>query len=82
MDTLDDYFRAMMWMGRIDFLLTAPPENPWEPDWTDDELRRMQLGALLLNEVLYGSGKMIEKLLKHFEIFSFLVGRDDNMTPG
>ena len=79
--TLENYFRAMMWLGRIDFLLTAPPENPWEPDWTDDELRRMQLDALVLNEVLYSCGK-IGNLVKHEEIVSFLVGPDDNLTPG
>jgi hypothetical protein len=78
--TLENYFRAMMWLGRIDFLLTAPPENPWEPDWTKDELRRMQLGALLLNELLYGCGKS-ENLARHEEIISFLVGPDDNLTP-
>ncbi len=79
--TLEKYFKTMMWLGRIDFLLTAPPENPWEPDWTDQELRRMQLGALLLNEVLYGCGRL-ENLTKHEEIISFMVGPDDNMTPG
>jgi hypothetical protein len=79
--TLENYFRAMMWLGRIDFLMTAPPENPWEPDWTDEELRRMQLGALLLNEVLFGCGKL-ENLQTHEEIISFMVGPDDNMTPG
>jgi hypothetical protein len=78
--TLEKYFRAMMWLGRIDFLLTAPPENPWEPDWTDDELRRMQLGALMLNELLYNCGKL-SNLEKHEEIISFMVGPDDNMTP-
>ncbi len=79
--TLENYFRAMMWLGRIDFLMTAPPDNPWETNWTDDELRRMQLGALLLNELLYGSGKL-ENLVKHEEIISFMVGPDDNLTPG
>ncbi|HDR67604.1 MAG TPA: DUF3160 domain-containing protein, partial [Bacteroidaceae bacterium] len=78
--TLENYFRAMMWLGRIDFLLTAPPDNPWEPEWTDDELRRMQLGALLLNELLHASGKR-QNLVKHEEIIAFLVGPDDNMTP-
>ncbi|MDX2431164.1 MAG: DUF3160 domain-containing protein, partial [Bacteroides sp.] len=77
---LENYFRAMMWLGRIDFLMTAPPGNPWETDWSDDELRRMQLGALLLNELLHGSDKF-ENLVKHEEIISFLVGPDDNMTP-
>ena len=78
---LENYFRAMMWLGRIDFLLTAPPSNPWEPDWTGEELRRMQLGALLLNQLLYGCGKL-ENLNKHEDIISFMVGPDDNLTPG
>ncbi|MCK4746250.1 MAG: DUF3160 domain-containing protein, partial [Bacteroidales bacterium] len=79
MRTLENYFRAMMWLGRIDFLLTAPPSNPWEPDWTDDELRRMQLGALLVNELLYSSGKK-ENLDLHEKIITYMVGPDDNMT--
>ncbi|KPK87693.1 MAG: hypothetical protein AMS27_01805 [Bacteroides sp. SM23_62_1] len=78
--TLEDYFRTMMWLGRIDFLLTAPPDNPWEPDWTIDELRRMQLGAILLNELLSSCGKM-DLLDKHEQIISHLVGPDDNLTP-
>jgi hypothetical protein len=78
--TLENYFRAMMWLGRIDFLLTAPPENPWEPDWTTDELRRMQLGAILLNELLYTCGEK-DLLDLHDQIISYLVGPDDNMTP-
>jgi len=78
--TLENYFRAMMWLGRIDFLLTAPPENPWELNWTEDELRRMQLDALLTNELLYSCGKM-ENLRLHEEIISFMVGPDDNLTP-
>jgi hypothetical protein len=78
--TLEKYFRTMMWLGRIDFLLTAPPENPWESDWTDEELRRMQLGAILLNELLNSSGKRAY-LDKHEQVITFLVGPDDNMTP-
>jgi hypothetical protein len=78
--TLENYFRAMIWLGRIDFLMTAPPENPWELDWTTDELRRMQLGAILLNELLHSCGKK-ELLDKHEQIITFLVGPDDNMTP-
>lgn len=78
--TLENYFRTMMWLGRIDFLLTSPPGNPWEADWTNEELRRMQLGALLLNELLHGSDKF-ENLVKHEEIISFMVGPDDNLTP-
>ncbi len=78
--TLENYFRAMMWLGRIDFLLTAPPENPWEPDWTVDELRRMKLGAVLLNELLHSCGEK-DLLDTHEKIIEFLVGPADNMTP-
>ena len=77
--TLENYFKAMMWLGRIDFLMTAPPDNPWETGWTADELRRMQLGALLTNEVLYGCGK-VENLTRHEQIISFMVGPDDNLS--
>jgi len=81
MRTLENYFRSMMWLGRISFLLTAPPGNPWEPDWTDEELLRMQLSALLLNELLYSCGE-VDRLQKHEEIISFMVGPADNMTTG
>ena len=78
--TLENYFRAMMWLGRIDFLMTAPPQNPWETDWTMEELRRMQLDALLLNELVYECGK-VQNLKEHEKIISFMVGPDDNLTP-
>lgn len=78
--TLGNYFRAMMWLGRIDFLLTAPPENPWEENWTDDQLRRMQQGAVLLNELLHSCGKK-PNLDLHEKIITFMVGPDDNLTP-
>jgi hypothetical protein len=79
--TLENYFRAMMWLGRIDFMLTAPPENPWEPDWTVDELRRMKLSALLLNELLFSCGKK-DLLDTHERIIEYMVGPADNLTPG
>ncbi len=78
--TLEKYFKAMMWLGRIDFLLTAPPENPWEPGWGEKDLLRMNLSALVLNEVLRDCGEK-ELLDKHEQIISFMVGPDDNMTP-
>lgn len=78
--TLEDYFRTMMWLGRIDFLLTAPPGNPWETDWKDDDLLRMNISALLLNKTLMECGNK-ELFDRHEEIISYLVGPDDNMTP-
>ncbi|NBC81888.1 MAG: DUF3160 domain-containing protein [Bacteroidetes bacterium] len=78
--TLKDYFVTMMWLGRIDFLLTGPPENPWETDWTQEELQRMQIAAVLLNELLNTCGDK-NLLDTHENIISFLVGPDDNLTP-
>lgn len=76
--TLENYFRAMMWLGRIDFMLTAPPD-PTE-DWTVDELRRMKLSAILLNELLYTCGEK-DLLDIHESIIGYLVGPADNLTP-
>ena len=78
--TLENYFRTMMWLGRIDFLLTAPPENPWEENWTKNELRRMQQSALLLNELLHSCGNR-SLYETHENIIEFMVGPADNLTP-
>jgi hypothetical protein len=78
--TLENYFRTMMWLGRIDFLLTSPPGNPWEDDWLKTDLQRMNLSALILNEVLQGCDKY-ELYRAHEEIITFMVGPDDNLTP-
>ncbi|MBC8181272.1 DUF3160 domain-containing protein [candidate division KSB1 bacterium] len=78
--TLENYFKTMMWLGRIDFLLTPPPDNPWEPPWTKEEIRRMCLGAFMLNELVKLSG--CENLMNsNDEIVSFMVGAADNLTP-
>jgi len=79
--TQEDYFRAMMWLGRIDFLLTPPPKNPWEENmWKDEDIMRMDMAALLLNEVLNSSGKK-DLLDFHEKVIGFLVGPDDNLNP-
>ncbi|HKK62830.1 MAG TPA: DUF3160 domain-containing protein, partial [Bacteroidales bacterium] len=78
--TLENYFRTMMWLGRIDFLMTSPPENPWESGWLKSDLQRMNLSALMLNEVLYACDKY-ELYQAHEEIITFMVGPDDNLSP-
>ena len=79
-DSLKHYFKAMMWLGRMDFLLTAPPENPWEEPWNREEIRRMNISAFMLNELLELSENR-EKLEQNDEIISFMVGESDNITP-
>ena len=77
--TLSAYFKAMMWLGRIEFYMTPPPENPWEPSWTSDEIRRMNLGAVLLNELLdISDGWYFIKQIE--EVLCVMVGESDNLT--
>ncbi|MBD3291107.1 DUF3160 domain-containing protein [candidate division KSB1 bacterium] len=78
--TLENYFKAMMWLGRIDFYLTPPPENPWEPKWTKEEIRRMNISAVLLNEMLE-STQQRHLLEENDRLITLLVGESDNLTP-
>ena len=78
---LRNYFRAMMWLGRMDFFLTPPPKNPWESDWTKQDIRRMVLGASLLNELL-GMADANQPLDEMDTFIRFFVGKSDNLTPG
>ncbi len=79
--TLKNYFKAMMWLGRVGFLLTPPPNNPWEPGWTKFEIRRMDLDAILLNALLKLAHQK-ETLSQMDAILRFFVGESDNLTPG
>ncbi len=75
--TLSKYFRTMMWLGRIDFYLTPPADLI---PWTKEEIRRMHLGAYILNELLHASGAE-DKLAENDDIITFMVGESDNLTP-
>ena len=77
---LENYFKCMMWLGRMDFWLTPPPENPWEEPWGREEIRRMNLGALLLHELVDMTG-FRSTLNEMDEIITFMVGESDNLTP-
>ncbi len=78
--SLEPYFRAMMWLGRTDFLLTPPPENPWEVPWSDPEIQRMHQGAFLLQELCRLTPEQ-ELLDWNEKVITFLVGACDNITP-
>jgi len=79
-DSLREYFKTMMWLGRIDFFLTPPPENPWEEPWSREEIRRMNLSAYMLNELI-DMADMNSLLDTNDEIIRFMVGESDNLTP-
>ncbi len=77
---LKNYFRAMMWLGRADFFLTPPPVAVNEPPWSDEDILRMNLGSVVMNEVLNRSGEK-DLLRLHEKIIGFFVGPDDNLSP-
>jgi len=78
-EEMEEYFRAMMWLGRIDFFLTPPPVFG-EPPWSREEIRRMHIGSYLLQELLINSGAM-DILEENDRIIEFMVGEADNLTP-
>lgn len=74
---LSSYFKSMMWLGRIDFALANPPAE-WQ--LSRQGLRRMNLGAVMLDELvqLAGGGAILAQM---DAIIEFLVGESDNLTP-
>lgn len=78
---LKNYFKAMMWLGRVDFMLTPPPVEPGGAEWSVDDIKRMARGAMTVNQLLDNSGKK-ELFDLHEKIINFFVGPDDNLNPG
>jgi hypothetical protein len=78
--TLENYFKTMMWLGRIDFLLTPTADNPLEEPWPEEEIQRMTIDAVLLNELL-DIAAVREPLKEIDQTIEFLVGESDNLTP-
>ncbi|MDP2982378.1 MAG: DUF3160 domain-containing protein [Candidatus Latescibacter sp.] len=76
---LGPYFKCMMWLGRTDFLLTPPPAGDGLTMGRED-LRRMSIDALLLNELSALSGES-DLLDENDHVITFLVGESDNLTP-
>jgi hypothetical protein len=73
-ELLGPYFKCMMWLGRTDFLLSPLPLM------SPDDIRRMSIDALLLNELIEFSGKG-DLLDENDRIITFMVGTSDNLTP-
>jgi hypothetical protein len=73
---LGDYFRAMIWLGRVDFMLTQAPGNPV----SENDLLRMNIDAFLLNELIDTANvrTLLEESDKLTELF---IGESDNLTP-
>ncbi len=77
---LSAYFKTMIWLGRVDFMLTPPPVGEFEEAWSEADMKRMTIDAVLLNQLLNESEHK-DKYDLHEEVTSFLVGPPDNLTP-
>lgn len=77
---LPNYFKAMIWLGRTEFYLSAPQTDPVEcPSQSFKDIQRQIIDAFLIPELLQISNSnntytKIEDLLK------FFVGDPDNVT--
>ncbi len=73
---LEDYFKAMMWFGRIELYLIKP--QTFSPP-SNEEVQRQTVNAVLVKELLYRNHNFvlfnqIESIIKAF------VGEQDNVT--
>jgi hypothetical protein len=77
---LQSYFKAMMWLGRIEIYLLAPRATGLPiPAQTPADIQRQTIDAFLLNELIDMVGartqiRQIEDFLK------FFIGEQDNVT--
>lgn len=68
-DVLEAYFRAMMWLGRVEFRLTAANSDPITPT-----IDRETLGAMLLGELVRDA----PQLASIDSVLTAIVGESDN----
>ena len=83
---LEDYFRAMMWLGRLTFLLNGgEPNGPSEIYLVSEERARlMTVSALLtvsdLQEQGPDGGALLEKWKRIYELTAFFAGFADDLS--
>ena len=75
---LAKYFRAMMWLGRMEIYLLPPVSDPICPPPSFEDIRRQTIDALLIKELItlanaYSKYNEIESIIKIF------VGEQDNV---
>lgn len=77
---LEGYFRAMMWLGRIELYLIAPAAFPGIcPEQTFDDVQRQAIDAFLINELFdTANAKPIYEEMEN--VIKFFVGESDNVT--
>ncbi|MFO7947269.1 MAG: DUF3160 domain-containing protein [Armatimonadota bacterium] len=73
-EELKDYFRAMMWLGRVGFELDEGP-----PEITETVVRSHQRQALLITKILLGDDRARRLWARIYEPTDFFVGGSDDL---
>ena len=77
---LEGYFRAMMWLGRIELYLMAPDSYPVQcPPQTFQDIQRQAIDAFLIDE-LFDIANATPIYEEMENILKFFVGESDNVT--
>ncbi len=79
-EELHGYFKCMIWLGRMEFVLADAPKEWYEAGFDKEGLRRLNITALMLNEMLE-SGGLLNGLNEIDRIIGFMVGESDNLRP-
>ncbi|MGE5402247.1 MAG: DUF3160 domain-containing protein, partial [Ignavibacteriales bacterium] len=74
-----DYFRTMMWLGRIEMMLSAPKAVLQVSIPEADDIQRQTIDAMLINEAVQNANAypLYSEINK---IIEFFVGAQDNIT--
>jgi hypothetical protein len=77
---LRQYFRTMMWLGRIEIYLIAPPlGDPFCMPQTFEDIQRQCIDALLVSE-LFELASAVPEYEEIEDVIKFFVGDQDNVT--
>jgi hypothetical protein len=77
---LERYFRAMMWLGRMAFLLKGNNETISNALVDEAMANRQTVQALLISRDLVGDEALLERWRRLYTVTSFLVGLSDDLT--
>jgi len=78
--SLEGYFRAMMWLGKVELYLIAPRSYPAQcQNQTFEDVQRQAIDAFLIDELFELAA--VEPVYEEMEnIIKFFVGESDNVT--
>ena len=77
---LEQYFRAMMWFGRIEIYLTKPKaDTMYCPPQTLEDIQRQTIDAALICEII-ADPDVISIYNEIEDILTFFIGEQDNVT--